>query len=269
MGAEVSAEGMHTFAICAYGQSPYLPECIRSVLSQSEPGSKVFVATSTPSDWLDDIARAFNLPVYVNRGEQGIGQDWNFAYSKAMTPYVTIAHQDDVYCPDYAWSALRMLSQSSKPIIYFSNYGELRDGRRVDENRLLHIKRVLLHPLEDRANASKESVRRRVLSFGSAICCPSVTFCRSNCPVPPFRTQMRSNLDWDTWEGFCGLEGDFVYDKGIRMYHRIHEDSTTSKLIENSVRGQEDFEMLSRFWPEPIAKVIYHFYAAAMASNQS
>lgn len=39
--------------------------------------------------------------MYVNHGEKGITQDWNFAYQCADSRYVTIAHQDDVYLPDY------------------------------------------------------------------------------------------------------------------------------------------------------------------------
>ena len=35
----------------------------------------------------------------------GIGQDWNFAYSQATADYVTITHQDDIYCPRYASAA--------------------------------------------------------------------------------------------------------------------------------------------------------------------
>ena len=103
----------HTFAICAYGKSEYLTECIESVLNQEGVRSEVYIATSTPSDWLSDIANRYGLPVYVNDGEHGIGQDWNFAYSKATGDYVTIAHQDDVYCPGYAAEALRAFQRAN------------------------------------------------------------------------------------------------------------------------------------------------------------
>ena len=85
----------HTFAICAYKESPYLEECITSLMEQTVK-SEIFIATSTPNKYIDDIAAKYNLKVYVNDGESGITQDWNFAYSKVQTDYVTIAHQDDV-----------------------------------------------------------------------------------------------------------------------------------------------------------------------------
>ena len=42
-----------------------------------------------------------DVSLYINEGEKGIGKDWNFGISKIKTDYVTIAHQDDVYKPNY------------------------------------------------------------------------------------------------------------------------------------------------------------------------
>ena len=257
----------HTFAICAYGESPYLRECVESVLGQDHPMSEVFVATSTPSEYIDSIAGEYGLPVHVNTGESGIGQDWNFAYSCATGTYVTIAHQDDIYLPGYAHEAVTMMNRSEYPLIFFSNYGELRDGKRVDDNQLLRVKRRLLKPLEKEQNFGNVRKRRRALSLGSAICCPSVCISREACPGAPFVTGMQSNLDWDTWEVLSRREGDFCYSPKILMYHRVHEESTTSKLIQDNTRGNEDLAMFRRFWPAPVAKTINWVYSRGMKSN--
>lgn len=55
----------HTFAICAYKESPYLEECITSLMEQTVK-SEIFIATSTPNKYIDDIAAKYNLKVYVN-----------------------------------------------------------------------------------------------------------------------------------------------------------------------------------------------------------
>ncbi len=266
----MNANGMastHTFALCAYGKSPFLRECIESIQAQRNVTSEVFIATSTPSAWLDNIAREYGLPLYVNEGESGIGQDWNFAYAQATGDYVTIAHQDDIYCEDYARMAVRLMDDASDPLIFFSDYGELRNGERVDNNRLLRVKRKLLHGLKNERNCTNVHVRRRALALGSAICCPSVCLSRRACPEPPFKLGMKSNLDWDTWESLSRREGSFCYAPFILMYHRIHGDSTTSQLIADDTRGKEDLEMLQRFWPDPVAKVIYRIYSRGMESN--
>lgn len=259
---------LHTFAVCAYGQSPYLTECLDSLLSQRGRKSELFIATSTPSAWLDGIASEYGIQVYVNHGDSGIGQDWNFAYSIAKTPYVTIAHQDDVYCPDYAEEAVSRLASCDDSLIYFTDYGEIRQGKRIEENRLLSVKRLLLKPLTNQKNASKTWAKRASLRFGSAICCPSVTLNVRNCPNPPFLVGMKSNLDWATWERLSRLKGSFLYNsKQVLMYHRIHADSATTELIASRERDEEDLCMLELFWPKPIAAVIERLYSKGTESN--
>ena len=41
----------HTFAICAYKESPYLEECIKSLKNQTIK-SNILIATSTPKELL-------------------------------------------------------------------------------------------------------------------------------------------------------------------------------------------------------------------------
>ena len=55
------------------------------------------MATSTPNEWIQGLAEKYEIPLYINTGEGGIAQDWNFAYRQAKTDYITIAHQDDIY----------------------------------------------------------------------------------------------------------------------------------------------------------------------------
>lgn len=265
----MASNSSHSFAICAYGESPYLEDCIQSVLRQNTIASETFIATSTPNDYINQFANQYSLPVFVNKGESGIGQDWNFAYSKSTGDYITIAHQDDVYCENYANAACRYLDASSDPIIFFSNYGELRNDARVDDTHLLKVKRKMLAPISNGRFAHSRFMRRRILSFGSPICCPAVTLVRSKVPELPYMTKMKASLDWDTWEALSRLNGDFLYSTEILMYHRIHEDSATSSLIESQTRSHEDREMFERFWPKPIASLLESFYSRSEKSNET
>ena len=89
----------HTFAICAYKDSPYLDACIHSLKRQSVK-SKIILCTSTPSPFLEAMAKIHDIPLYVRDGKSDIQDDWNFACEKADTRLVTIAHQDDCYHRD-------------------------------------------------------------------------------------------------------------------------------------------------------------------------
>ena len=257
----------HTFAICAYKESPFLEECIQSCQNQTV-ATNILLATSTPNSYISMMCSKYNIPMYINKGECGITQDWNFAYSQCKTEYVTIAHQDDVYKERYVELVLKRIRKSSLPLIAFTDYYEIREGQEIRNNRLLRIKRILLMPFRIKLFDGSCFVRRRVLSLGTPICCPSVMFAKSNLPGEIFLNEYQASEDWQAWERISKLKGDFLYCSEPLMCHRIHQDSETTKLVESSIRAKEDREMFEKFWPKPIARIIASFYAKSEESNQ-
>lgn len=258
----------HCFAICAYGSSPYLDECVESLMEQTV-ATRIILVTSTPNPNIERACQRLGCNMLVNDGPGGIAGDWNFAVRMADSPLVTIAHQDDVYRPGYAESMLAALGASKDPLLYFTGYGELRGDRQVFDNRNLRIKRLMLRPLENPKNAARISVRRRILSLGCPICCPSVTLVTSAFEQPLFASDFSSDLDWQAWEGLSRREGSFVYDPQPLMLHRIHEESETSRLIHDNSRSQEDLAMFKKFWPSGIAVLLNRLYELGQASNES
>ncbi len=256
----------HTFVICAYKESPYLEECIKSLTKQTIK-SEIIMATATPCQHISDLADKYKLTLYINENEPGIATDWNFAYSKAKTDYVTIAHQDDIYLKNYTEEILKHMESAKKPLIAFSCYGELRGTEKVFKSKLLNIKKLLLLPLSFKFMWKSKLARRISLSLGSCICCPSVTFARENLPEVLFTTEFKSNLDWQAWYRLSKLDGEFVYCKKALMLHRIHQESETSRIINDNNRGSEDYEMFKCFWPAPMAKLITKAYSSGEKSN--
>ena len=258
----------HTFALCAYGNSIFLEDCIKSLLSQSVK-SQILIATSTPSPETDSLAEKYGIPVFVNQKKMGIGSDWNFAYDSSKTALVTITHQDDLYEPGYAENLLISLNKAKDPIIWFCDYYELRNGQKVHDNKNLRIKRLMLEPFKWKPFQNSRFVRRGILSLGSPICCPSVTYVKERAGLKSiFSTEMKVSLDWDQWEKQSQKKGAFVYCDKPLMCHRIYKESTTSELIASNTREQEDLEMYRRFWPGWIAKRLSSAYADSMKSNE-
>ena len=256
----------HSFVLCAYGESPYLEECLLSLLNQNVKTS-YSIATTTPNAHIQSIAAKYDVPLFINEGQPGIAHDWNCAVSHCSTPLVTIAHQDDVYEPNYVEKMLEAMNCAPGPLIFFSNYGELRCGEKVDSSKLLGVKRMLLSEIQKKGSVSKRSQKRRLIAVGSAICCPSVTYNVPALPSPLFLEGMKSNLDWEAWERFSLLDGSFVYSDQILMRHRIHEGSETSHLIRDNTRTAEDLAMLQKFWSKPMAALINKAYGSGQKSN--
>lgn len=257
----------HTFVICAYQESPYLDECVKSVLNQ-KVRSTVRIATSTPNNHINEIAGKYGIPVCINQNQKGIASDWNYAVDCADTPLVTLAHQDDVYEYDYTDRILRALSQCRNPIIAFTGYSELRGSMVVKRSALLAVKRLMLAPMRFGIFWGSRFVRRRILSMGNAICCPTVTLVKDSVPLPLFKNNMKSNIDWQAWEELSRLRGEFAYVPQDLVKHRLHELSTTAGLLEVNGRQEEDLYMFRKFWPEPAAKIIDWFYRSNERSNK-
>ena len=254
----------HTFTVCAYKESAFLEECVKSLTRQTLK-SKIIICTSTPNEHIKSVAEKYGLELFINEGEKGITGDWNFACSKCDTEFFTIAHQDDVYEPEYLENILKKFEASKKPIIAFSEYFEVRNGNKVYKNKLLKIKKMLNFGF--RLSKRSRFIRRRVLSLGCSICCPAVTFSKEGCSDFKFCNEFKFTCDWDAWERLSKRKGDFVYINKPLMGHRIHEESTTTAMSESGERAKEEFTMLRRFWPAWIAKIICKPYKKAAASN--
>ena len=258
----------HTFVVCAYKESEYLEACIQSLLAQTVK-SRILISTATPNAHISALAERYGLDVRVNTGDHGIAQDWNFAYAQAETALVTLAHQDDIYDPGYAAAVIAAAGEAKHPLICFTGYYEIRDGRRVEDNDLLRVKRKLLSPLKLRPFRTSRFVRRRSLSLGNAICCPAVTYVRDNLPQPLFPVGFRSNVDWETWEHISRMKGAFCYIPAPLMGHRVHAGSETSAVIgDGDGRTAEDYAMFRKFWPKWIADRLIRMYAKGQKSNQ-
>lgn len=256
----------HTFVVCAYKESAYLEHCIRSLLKQTVQ-SDIIVSTATPNAYIEGICKKYDLPLMINTGAKGLANDWNFAYSQAHTPLITLAHQDDLYERKYAEHMIKAFEETPDALILFSDYSEYRNGKRVFANTNLRIKKLLLMPFRVKAFGRSTFIRRRVLSLGNPICCPAVTFAREALTFPVFEAGMSSNSDWQAWERLSKEKGCFAYVPKPLMSHRIHEESTTSEIIGDNKRQAEDLEVLKKFWPSWAASLIEKLYAKSEHSN--
>ncbi|MGG6833566.1 UNVERIFIED_CONTAM: glycosyltransferase family 2 protein [Streptococcus canis] len=255
---------LHTFVICAYGESPYLEDCLISLKNQVY-ASQVLIYTSTPNQLIDHLADKYQVPVVTKEGG-GIGRDWNNALSFVKTPYATIAHQDDIYLSTYSKEVMERFVSHPEATIVFSNYAEYRNGAVVETNLNLKIKNTLLKAMN--FFPKSKFWRQRILSLGNPISCPAVSYHLTKLPGFQFSEDWRTNLDWYAWYVISSqYQGSFNYIEKPLMYHRIHEDSETSNTIRENVRTKEDLAMFSLFWPHWFVPILGYFYVKSQHSN--
>lgn len=261
--------GRHSFVVPAYGHSPHLAACLASLAAQTI-GSEIVVCTSTPFPELESLASGFGARVVAHGPNAGIGHDWNQALSSAATPWVTLAHQDDVYLPDFAATTMALAESVADAVLVLTDYAELLDGGRERRNSpMLAIKRGLLELGFLGASSIKSpAAKRRLLRFGCPVPCPAVTL-RVDRTGLRFREDLKVNLDWDAWLRLAAGEGAFAYHRDVGMLHRIHAGSETSAGVRGGVRAREDLMMFETLWPRPVARALARVYACSYAAGDA
>lgn len=258
----------HVFAVCAYKESEYLESCLQSLMNQ-EVKSDIIMCTSTPNDYILGLAEKYNIPLYVRDGKSDIRDDWNFAYNTAEASYVTVAHQDDEYHSQYVKCLMEKIdsyyshNQKNEFTMFLTDYLPIKNGKKGPRDVNSKIRRLLRTPLKVMALAKLKFFRKLSLSMGNSIVCPSVTYNKDKLGEDVFTSDMKFNIDWDTFLKLAKEPGAFLYVDKPLTYYRVHDGATSKEFIESHKREIEDTAMFCKFWAKPIAKFIMIFYKQA------
>jgi hypothetical protein len=259
----------HQFLILAYGTSPHLDACIQSIAGQTATGVVAQVATSTPNDHIVETAARHGLQVLENPVKGGgISVDWNFALKAADAELVTLAHQDDVYESTYSESMVHAMSRHPESLIGFTDFVEVSPEGICSDSLNNKVKRLLVR----RAFGAREAInecaqKRKLLSLGNPVCCPSVVFNRVNLGSFEFLEGYKSNLDWEAWLRLSDKEGSFVHVPEVLVKKRNHSLSATAALLSSRHRLNEDRVMFEQLWPKPIASLLTLVYRLGYIGN--
>lgn len=249
------------FVIPAYKESPYLEECINSLLAQ-EARAEILICTSTPSAFLDAIAKKHNIPLVINtNSQQGIASDWNFAYQNATADLVVIAHQDDIYLPNFCQQAKAIFLENPQMGIAFTDCLELLEGQVMAWHSRGIVKKLIRELAFLGLRGTRNHVRlKTLLSFGNSISCPSVILNKKKLESFTFSSRFQINLDWEAWTQLAESNVMFGYIRKRLYIHRIHPESENQASLKDGRRLDEDLQMFGRFWPPWIVKLISALY---------
>lgn len=252
----------HTFAVCAYGVSPYLEACLSSLKRQTVPAD-IIICTSTPNPHILAAADRYGLPLFIRKGAGGIREDWNFAYQSAASRLVTLAHQDDCYHKTYAASVQRCWKKYPDTTVFMTGCVVKKNGTVRSPGLIEFVKRFLRAPLCLHGLADREMVKKAAFIFGNPVICPSCTYDKQALGEPLFTSPFQFALDWDTMWRLASLPGRFYCLEKPLLCYRVHAGSQTKKCIENNLRAREETEMFAKIWPRPIVRLLMQFYQRA------
>ena len=271
----------HSFAVCAYGESPYLEACLRSLKAQTvKDRTDILICTSTPNSHISRLAEKYGIPLRVRDvekegGKRGIGPDWNFAFHCAAGTYVTLAHQDDLYEKHYTEQLLKAAEQWPDMDLFTCAAVTIKNGTPERFPGAPEIvKKLLRIPLRFRSAAHFPFVKRLALRFGNAVICPSVSYRKDAVEAArtgtgaagaartsgPFREDLKFVLDWEFLYDFAASRGRWICSEKPLMFYRVHAGAATAACIGDHVREKEELLMFRRLWPGWIAKRILRWY---------
>lgn len=232
----------HTFVILAYNISDDLEECIKSVINQSVK-SNIVIATSTPNDYIFDLASEYSLGVMVNKEKSNKGRDYNFAIKSFDTELVTIAHQDDLYDRNYTKEIINCYNKNKDATIIFTDNYEIHGDKKIKKSKKLFWKRYFLLPLKFKLFQKIKFFKLRSLRRDKFICTSSITFVKKNIEGDIFPTNFKYDNDWQGLIDLARKNTKFVYLKQGLVGYRVEE-----KKI-NKTKITEDEKILQSMYP--------------------
>jgi hypothetical protein len=252
----------HCYVVLAYGDSPYLEDCLNSLLAQTVK-SNIVITTSTPSDYIENIAQKFNLEIIINLVSNGIASDWNFALNSVNFKWVTLVHQDDIYHPLFTEVTVRYFNKVPDLALHFTGADELNSNVRKTFSFNTLIKRILLFPFKIINPIKSPKLKMLVLAMGNPICCPTVTYNKKVLRDFKFKENYTYVLDWIAWIEIFKTNAPIAYSKQILLTHRIHSNSATVNELLNKKSKNEEIQVFENIWGKFGAKLFYFFYQLA------
>lgn len=218
-----------TFAIPCRDAGAHLRPLLQSLLAQSEPDVALLLVDDGSTDGSAALAREVagdRIEIHCNEAPLGIGANWNRCVELVRTPFVCLAHQDDVYERDYLARMLAALrARPDAGIAHCRATAVDGDGAPIVSPAEAFKAHFWRHqPGEDRAAHYARLWR------GNFVCCPSVLY-RTEAlrAVGPFRTDLRFALDWEWWFRLlcCGFG---IVDVDATLLHYRRHDAAASRV---------------------------------------
>lgn len=257
----------HSFVVCAYKDSPYLETCIKS-LKEQDIKSNIILTTSTPSEYIENIAKKYNIEVFINENGKSIAKDWNFAYQKADSELVTIAHQDDIYAKDYTRYLLRAKSLYKDMSLFTCDSHTIDENGKIIDGKIEKIKKILRLPLRIFALSNISFIKRLSLSFGNPIICPSCTYDKNLCGENIFDDRYSFVLDWACLLKLAKDKKRWICIEKPLIFYRVHKKSATKACMEDNKRQEEEKFIFESLWGKKISKLLLGFYRGAYAAYE-
>ncbi len=239
------ATALVTFAIPCRDAGPHLRPLLQSLLQQSRTDYELLLVDDASTDGSPQLARAVageRLRVVHNDRPLGLAGNFARCVEHTTTPFLCIAHQDDVYDQDYLATLVPLLQADRAAAIAHCPARAIDNrGRAIRSAAEARKQRVVAAAAKtDRAG------RYRLLFRGNFICCPSVLYRTATLrAVGGFDQRLQFALDWDLWFRLLAKGHDLATAPRPLLQYRRHERAASHSQTRSLGRFAEELQVVA------------------------
>lgn len=234
-----------TFAIPCHDGARHLRPLLESLLAQRDVDVRLLLVDDASTDGSSGLAKHVagnRIEVVEFAPALGIPGNWNRAADLIETDFFCLAHQDDVYAPDYAVSLLAALAAHPSAAAAYARVDAIDDqGRRV---------RSLSERYKDRfwrqldGMDTAEATFKRLFA-GNYVSCPSLLYRTAAFrAVGQFDVEYRFVADWE-WLLRASAKGfGLVPVARTLVSYRRHQRQATRQEVASLRRYREEHDLL-------------------------
>lgn len=232
-----------TFAIPCRNAGPHLRPLLESLLAQTRQDFELLLVDDASDDASVEVARAVageRIRIERNAQPLGIGANWNRAASLVRTPLFCLAHQDDVYRPEYLATLGAALEREPGALLAHCRAFTLDAQGAASVSATERYK----DRFWKRGAPADAATLYRSLLAGNWIIAPSVLFRTERFrALGGFDVRLRFVLDWELWLRALRAGARFVGVAERLVGYRRHAESATTAEERSFNRYREEHEI--------------------------
>jgi GT2 family glycosyltransferase len=234
-----------TFAVPCHGGERWLPGLLQSLLAQRLPDCRLLLVDDASPDASVAVARKVagdRLEVVRNESRLGIPRNWSRCAELVETEFFCLAHQDDVYAPDFAATLTAALADAPGAAAAHCRLAAIDGaGRRHPSPRERYKERFwrTLPAVETAAAGFRR------LYYGNYVGCPSLVYRTAAFrKVGPFDAHYRFAPDWE-WLLRAHAKGwQLAAVPEVLVSYRRHDEQASRHAARSLQRYYEEHAVL-------------------------
>lgn len=231
--------------IPAYGPSPYLSECIESVLANGSFISKCTVIDdcSPTSEILETIEKYSDRVFYVrNQVNLGLAATFQRSFELSESMFTVVMGSDDRMLPEYGHVMRQVIEKFPESCLIHPGVMVINEFGIESTSSVDHIKRVIAPNVSVTSQMESKKIFSSLL-IGDWMYFPSISWNTKVMKSFPLDSRLRTAVDLDLLVRLCRNDELFVVLPNVIFQYRRHSESVSSQLLLDGSRIAEELEI--------------------------